>query len=128
MASRDRNSEVRIIKGGTFFVKLPHMPKNVIQFLEFGNLALKQQHLIFRGDDFDASIHVKIVHDNIYTAPTTRGTLENLEIISQVTQQPIEKVTGCLRASLRVLSLTLSSGSVRMRFSSDARYGCQTFG
>jgi hypothetical protein len=69
------------------------MPKNVIQFLEFGNLALKQQHLIFRGDDFDASIHVKIVHDNIYTAPTTRGTLENLEIISQVTQQPIEKVT-----------------------------------
>jgi hypothetical protein len=56
MASRDRNSEVRIIKGGTFFVKLPHMPKNVIQFLEFGNLALKQQHLIFRGDDFDASL------------------------------------------------------------------------
>jgi hypothetical protein len=41
---------------------------------------------------FDADIHVKIVHQGINQVPTTRETLENLEIISQVTQQPIADI------------------------------------
>jgi hypothetical protein len=36
--------------------------------------------------DFDANIHVKIVHGNIGITPTISETLENLEKISQVTQ------------------------------------------
>jgi hypothetical protein len=39
--------------------------KNAIQLTEFGNSVLKQGYLLFRGDDFDANIHVKIVHGNI---------------------------------------------------------------
>jgi hypothetical protein len=39
-------------------------------------------------DDFDAGIRVRILHSD-EDHPTTRGTLENLDLISQVTQQPI---------------------------------------
>jgi hypothetical protein len=60
MALRERNPEVIIVKGGAVFVESPYMPKNVIQLTEFGNSALKQGYLLFRGDDFDANIHVKM--------------------------------------------------------------------
>jgi hypothetical protein len=49
MASRDRYSEVKIVKGSTSFAKFPRMSKNAIQLTEFGNSVLKQGYLLFRG-------------------------------------------------------------------------------
>jgi hypothetical protein len=70
------------------------MAKNVIELEEYGQLSLDQQHISFRGDDFDANIHVKILHtEDIDHTPTIRETVENLDLISQVTQQPIDRVT-----------------------------------
>ncbi|VVH63126.1 hypothetical protein BSPWISOX_2656, partial [uncultured Gammaproteobacteria bacterium] len=89
---RDRDSRVRIVKGSIRFMKEPLLSKNVMQMTECGGSKPKQQHLAFLGDDFDADIHVKIVHQGINQVPTTRETLENLEIISQVTQQPIADI------------------------------------
>jgi hypothetical protein len=62
-------------------MKEPLLSKNVMQMTECGGSKPKQQHLAFLGDDFDADIHVKIVHQGINQVPTTRETLENLEII-----------------------------------------------
>jgi hypothetical protein len=37
-----------------------------------------QQYLEFRGDDFDADIHVEIFHEGVNQVPMTRETLKNL--------------------------------------------------
>jgi hypothetical protein len=97
LAARNRDSGVRIVKGDTRFIKDPLMSKNVMVILEHGGLESSQQYLIFRGDDFDAGIRVRILHSD-EDHPTTRGTLENLDLISQVTQQPIRNITisACL--------------------------------
>jgi hypothetical protein len=47
-------------EGDICFIKKPSMSKNIIRIIEFGGSDLKQQHLAFLGDDFDADIHVKI--------------------------------------------------------------------
>jgi hypothetical protein len=52
--------------------------------------------LAFRGDDFDADISVKILHVG-EDYPTTRETLENLGLISQVTQQSIADIEVWIR-------------------------------
>jgi hypothetical protein len=46
------------------------MSKNIIRIIEFGGSDLKQQHLAFLGDDFDADIHVKILHGDVNQVPT----------------------------------------------------------
>ncbi|VVH64982.1 hypothetical protein BSPLISOX_1104, partial [uncultured Gammaproteobacteria bacterium] len=91
LAARYRDSGVRIIKGDTRFIKDPLMSKNVMAILELGGLRPNQQHLMFRGDDFDADISVRILHEG-ENHPTTRETLENLGLISQVTQQSIADI------------------------------------
>jgi hypothetical protein len=53
------------------------MSKNVMAILELGRLESNQQHLMFQGDDFDADISVRILHEG-EDHPTTRETLENL--------------------------------------------------
>jgi hypothetical protein len=68
---------------------------------EFGNSVPKQQLLEFRDDDFDADIRVRILHEG-ENHPTTRETLENLGLISQVTQQSIVVVLGL---NFRILSI-----------------------
>jgi hypothetical protein len=51
LATRERNSRVRIVKGDMYFVKESGMTKNVIRITEFGGLDLSQQYLDFRGDN-----------------------------------------------------------------------------
>ncbi|VVH59726.1 hypothetical protein BSPCLSOX_1185, partial [uncultured Gammaproteobacteria bacterium] len=91
LAARNRDSGVRIVKGDTRFIKDPLMSKNVMAILELGRLESNQQHLMFQGDDFDADISVRILHEG-EDHPTTRETLENLGLISQVTQQSIADI------------------------------------
>ncbi|VVM19860.1 hypothetical protein BSPWISOXPB_8672 [uncultured Gammaproteobacteria bacterium] len=62
LAARNRDSGVRIIKGDTCFIKDPLMLKNAMVILELGGSESNQQYLEFRGDDFDADIHVEIFH------------------------------------------------------------------
>jgi hypothetical protein len=58
------------VKGDTRFIKDPLMSKNVMAILELGGLRPNQQHLMFRGDDFDADISVRILHEG-ENHPTT---------------------------------------------------------
>ncbi|VVH65482.1 hypothetical protein BSPLISOX_1238, partial [uncultured Gammaproteobacteria bacterium] len=92
LATRERNSRVRIVKGDMYFVKESGMTKNVIRITEFGGLDLSQQYLDFRGDNFDADIRVHILHKGIERVPMIRETVENLDNIFQVTQQPIADI------------------------------------
>jgi hypothetical protein len=75
-----------------YFVKESGMTKNVIRITEFGGLDLSQQYLDFRGDNFDADIRVHILHKGIERVPMIRETVENLDNIFQVTQQPIADI------------------------------------
>jgi hypothetical protein len=84
VATRERNSRVRIVKGDMYFVKESGMTKNVIRITEFGGLDLNQQYLEFRGDNFDADIRVHILHKGIERVPMIRKTVENLDNIFQV--------------------------------------------
>jgi hypothetical protein len=54
--ARYRDTGVRLIKGDICFIKKPSMSKNIIRIIEFGGSDLKQQHLAFLGDDFDADM------------------------------------------------------------------------
>ncbi|VVH55911.1 hypothetical protein BSPCLSOX_1186, partial [uncultured Gammaproteobacteria bacterium] len=92
LAARNRDSGVRIIKGDTCFIKDPLMLKNAMVILELGGSESNQQYLEFRGDDFDADIHVEIFHEGVNQVPMTRETLKNLDLISQVTQQSIADI------------------------------------
>ncbi|VVM22271.1 hypothetical protein BSPWISOXPB_2846 [uncultured Gammaproteobacteria bacterium] len=46
IVTRNRNSEIKIIKGEVCFTKEPSMAKNVIELEEYGQLSLDQQHNI----------------------------------------------------------------------------------
>jgi hypothetical protein len=48
--------------------------------LELGGSESNQQYLEFRGDDFDADIHVEILHGGVNQVPMTRETLKNLDL------------------------------------------------
>jgi hypothetical protein len=54
------------------------MLKNAMVILELGGSESNQQYLEFRGDDFDADIHVEIFHEGVNQVPMTRETSESL--------------------------------------------------
>ncbi|WP_139458664.1 C80 family cysteine peptidase, partial [Bathymodiolus thermophilus thioautotrophic gill symbiont] len=92
MATRDRSSEVSIIKGRSVFCMDPTMPKSVIELLE--RKSIGTPHLSYRGNAFDFGLKIKIVHNiTMEEVPTIEETLKNLKLVSEVTQQPVHNIS-----------------------------------
>jgi hypothetical protein len=49
------------------------MLKNAMVILELGGSESNQQYLEFRGDDFDADIHVEIFHEGVVRTITSES-------------------------------------------------------
>jgi hypothetical protein len=116
MATRDKSSEVAIFKSGLMFLADPNMQENILHLKEYGSQSRKT--LMYKDDVFDSNFAITIIHETIEDIPTTEETLENLKLVSEVTQQPISDILIGVpedAASLRVLFLTFSSDSVWIR-------------
>ncbi|CAB5500118.1 hypothetical protein THERMOT_1176, partial [Bathymodiolus thermophilus thioautotrophic gill symbiont] len=90
MATRDRSSEVSIVKGRLIFNMDPTMPESVIELSE--KTDIKVQCLKYKDNTFDSGIEIKILH-RTGDILTIEETLKNLTLVSEVTQQPVRNIT-----------------------------------
>jgi hypothetical protein len=130
MATCDKGSKVMISKGDSTFMANPEIPKNVLEFIEYKDP--RQQVLRYEGNTFDSDIQIMIMHDGTEGVPTTEETLENLKLVSEVTQQSVSDIVievfenadlNHYKELIKALSDKYKVGVVARVNSDDGSYG-----